>query len=111
MGDEMAGHIVAGHVDGVFKNCFSRGRKRQHSLSFRNSADYAFYLAPKSSIALDGISLTVNEVEGQVFGVNIIPHTQKETTIGEKQAGDLMNFEIDLIARYVGNMLKARGLA
>lgn len=111
MGDEMAGHIVAGHVDGVLKIVSREEEKDSIRYRFEIPADYAFYLAPKSSIALDGISLTVNEVEGQVFGVNIIPHTQKETTIGEKQAGDLMNFEIDLIARYVGNMLKARGLA
>ncbi len=111
VGDEMAGHIVSGHVDGVLKIISREEEKDSIRYRFEIPADYAFFLAPKGSIALDGVSLTINEVAGNIFGVNIIPHTQKETTIGEKASGDLMNFEIDLIARYVGAMLKARGAA
>jgi len=111
MGDEMGGHLVSGHVDGILKVISREDEADSIRYRFEIPAEFALYLAPKGSIALDGVSLTVNEVAGQVFGVNIIPHTQKETTIGEKQVGALMNFEIDQIARYVGNILKARGLA
>ncbi len=111
LGDEIAGHMVAGHVDGVLKIVSVEEEKESFRYRFEIPAEFASYLAPKGSIALDGISLTINEVEGPIFGINIIPHTQKETTIGSKKPGDLMNFEIDTIARYVGNMLKARGLA
>ncbi len=110
MGDELGGHIVAGHVDGLAKVVSIEEEKDSLRYRFELPAEFAPFLAPKGSIALDGISLTVNEVDGPVFGVNIIPHTQKETTIGQKKPGDLMNFEIDLIARYVGNMLRNRGL-
>lgn len=111
VGDEMGGHFVAGHVDGVLKIVSVEEEKDSLRYRFEIPAAFTPYLASKGSIALDGISLTINEVEGPVFGINIIPHTQKETTIGGKKAGDLMNFEIDLISRYVVNALKARGLA
>lgn len=110
MGDEMGGHLVSGHVDGVLKIISRDEENDSIRYQFEIPAEFALYLAPKGSIALDGISLTVNEVDGTVFGVNIIPHTQKETTIGEKKVGSLMNFEIDQIARYVSSILKARGL-
>jgi len=110
MGDEMGGHIVAGHVDGVLKIVSIEEEKDSLRYRFEIPQEFAMFLASKGSIALDGISLTINEVNGQIFGINIIPHTQKETTIGGKKPGDLMNFEIDLIARYVGTMLKAREL-
>jgi len=110
MGDELGGHLVAGHVDGVLKIVSVEEEKDSLRYRFEIPSEFTPFLASKGSITLDGISLTVNEVEGQIFGINIIPHTQKETTIGGKKPGDLLNFEIDLIARYVGNMLKARGL-
>ena len=110
MGEEFGGHLVFGHVDGLAK-VVSRSEE-QDSIRFVFKVPDAFqpYLAPKGSIALDGISLTVNDVNGAYFGVNVIPHTQKATTIGLKQAGDMLNFEVDMIARYVGRMLAARGL-
>lgn len=111
LGDEMGGHVVSGHVDGVAKIVSVEEEKDSLRYRFELPSAFAPYLAPKGSIAIDGISLTVNEVDGPVFGVNIIPHTQKETTLGGKKAGDLVNFEVDTFARYVVNILKARGLA
>ncbi|WP_137390716.1 riboflavin synthase [Rhodoligotrophos defluvii] len=103
-GDELGGHLVTGHVDGVAK-VLSREPDGQ-SLRFRFEAPehLAKFIAPKGSVALDGTSLTVNEVEGNVFGVNIIPHTQVVTTWGEVQAGELVNIEIDMMARYVARL-------
>ncbi len=105
VGDDLGGHLVSGHVDGLARVV---GRKTEsESLRFTLEVPAAFskFLAPKGSIALDGISLTVNEVEGTRFGVNIIPHTQAMTTIAERGVSDEVNFEIDLIARYVERML------
>lgn len=110
MGDELGGHLVSGHVDGVVR--VAERHDEKDSIRFRFHIPEAFtpYVAPKGSIALDGISLTINEVEGDIFGVNIIPHTQEETTICERKVGDILNFEIDLFARYVGQILEKRGL-
>lgn len=108
MGDELGGHLVSGHVDGI---AVIVGREpEKDSLRFRIEAprDLVPFLAPKGSVTLDGISLTVNEVQGNVIGINIIPHTQHETTLGAKQTGEALNIEIDLIARYVGRMMKDR---
>lgn len=109
MGDELGGHIVSGHVDGLAR-VVSRAIEGE-SVRFRFEVPEAFapFLAPKGSVTLDGISLTVNEVEDNVFGVNIIPHTQTATTMGSKNVGDALNFEIDVIARYVGRMLNQKG--
>jgi len=105
MGDEVGGHLVAGHVDGVA--CVKRREKEGDSVRYQFEAppEYAPFLAPKGSITLDGVSLTVNEVDGPRFGVNIIPHTRLMTTLGELQPGDKVNFEVDMIARYIHSFL------
>ncbi len=109
MGDELGGHIVSGHVDGLARVVDRKAEGDSVRFRFEVPAAFASFLAPKGSVTLDGISLTVNEVEGNVFGVNIIPHTQTATTMGAKQVGDVLNFEIDVIARYVGRMLDQKG--
>jgi len=103
--DELGGHIVTGHVDGV-GTVISR-REIAGSLNFRFKApeDLAFGIAPKGSVTIDGVSLTVNAVEGSEFEVNIIPHTAEMTTLGKLDAGDQVNLEIDVIARYVARYL------
>jgi riboflavin synthase len=108
-GDELGGHIVSGHVDGV-------GRvvdRRQDGGSIRYvveaPAALAKFIAPKGSIALDGVSLTINEVEGARFGVNIIPVTQRETNLGATHIDDAVNLEIDPVARYVARLLQVNG--
>ena len=87
LGDEMGGHLVLGHVDGVAKIIDRRPDGESVRFTFEAPADLAPYIAPKGSVALDGTSLTVNEVEGRMFGVNIIPHTLSHTTIGEAEPG------------------------
>ena len=109
MGDELGGHMVSGHVDGIARVVSLTPDGDSLRFQFEIPAAFQSFLAPKGSITLDGISLTVNEVDGNIFGVNIIPHTQMATTLGEKKVGDTLNFEIDLIARYVGRMLDQRG--
>ncbi|MEK9944715.1 MAG: riboflavin synthase [Alphaproteobacteria bacterium] len=104
VGDEMGGHIVTGHVDGiaVVISVTPEGDSQRFVLEAPN--EYARYVAPKGSVTLDGVSLTVNEVDGSQFGVNIIPHTQAATTFGDLQPGDRVNFEIDVLARYVDRL-------
>ena len=109
MGDELGGHIVSGHVDGIAKVISRASENDSLRFVFEVPEAFAAFLAPKGSVSLDGISLTVNEVDGCRFGVNIIPHTQAATTMGLRQIGDLLNFEIDLIARYVSRMMQAQG--
>jgi riboflavin synthase len=111
LGDEMGGHLVLGHVDGVAEIVARRPDGESVRFSFEAPADLAPFIAPKGSVAIDGTSLTVNEVDGRVFGVNIIPHTLNHTTIGDAGPGTKVNLEIDLIARYVGRLLEARGAA
>ena len=106
-GDPLGGHLVSGHVDGVGRLVSLAGDARSWRLRFALPAGLVRYAAPKGSICLDGVSLTVNEVEGEEFGVNIIPHTHEATTLGELQAGDGVNVEIDVIARYVARLLSA----
>lgn len=108
VGDELGGHIVSGHVDGVATIEDIRIEGDSHRLKIRAPHDLSKFIAPKGSVALDGISLTVNEVDGDVFGVNIIPHTWIHTTIGDRQPGDEVNIEIDLMARYAARLLQAR---
>ena len=107
VGDELGGHIVSGHVDGTAEilSIAPEGA----SMRYRLRAPHALarFIAPKGSVALDGISLTVNEVEGSEFGVNLIPHTQAVTTWGEARAGDRVNLEIDTLARYVARLAEA----
>jgi riboflavin synthase len=109
LGDEMGGHLVLGHVDGVATVVDRRPDGESMRFTFEAPAELAPYIAPKGSVALDGVSLTVNEVEGAVFGVNIIPHTLSHTVFNDDGPGTRMNLEIDLIARYVGRLLEARG--
>ncbi|MDC7681895.1 riboflavin synthase [Asticcacaulis sp. BYS171W] len=100
VGDELGGHIVAGHVDGVGELISLIEDGDAYRLKIRVPRPLHRYIAPKGSIALDGISLTVNEVEDDVFGVAIIPHTWTHTTLSQKSVGDKLNLEIDLMARY-----------
>ncbi|HEX3885130.1 MAG TPA: riboflavin synthase [Stellaceae bacterium] len=108
LGDEFGGHIVSGHVDGVAEIVSRRSDAESVRFTIRAPAEFAALVAGKGSVALDGISLTVNEISGREFGVNIIPYTLAHTTLGEAQPGQLLNFEIDPIARYVARLLEAR---
>ncbi|WP_265502360.1 riboflavin synthase [Paracoccus beibuensis] len=107
VGDELGGHIVSGHVDGVARIvCASRDGDSLR-LTFEAPAALARFVAPKGSVALNGTSLTVNEVEGNRFGINLIPHTQQVTTWGDAAEGDAVNLEIDTLARYVARLAEA----
>jgi len=105
VGDELGGHIVSGHVDGVATLTKRLPEGDSLRLTFEVPEEFAKYIASKGSVTLEGVSLTVNEVDGNTFGINLIPHTQTETTLGSKQPGDRINFEIDMLARYVARML------
>lgn len=105
MGDEISGHLVSGHIDGLARVQSIKPEGDSYRFKIALPPAFAPYLAPKGSIALDGISLTVNEVEGEVFGVNIIPYTWMHTTLRDRKVGDLLNFEVDQIARYVARQL------
>jgi riboflavin synthase len=107
-GDELGGHIVSGHVDGVATVLEVRTDGDSKRFSFRVPAPLHRMIAPKGSVALDGTSLTVNEVAGDTFGVNIIPHTQAVTTWGGRNAGDRVNLEVDVLAHYVARLLETR---
>jgi riboflavin synthase len=107
-GDELGGHIVAGHVDGVGRVSHVRTDGNSVRLTIEAPADLALYLASKGSIALDGISLTLNDVAKSSFGVNIVPHTLTHTTLGAKRSGDLVNLEADVFARYVVRAMELR---
>src|SRR3954454_1899504 len=108
VGDELGGHIVSGHVDGVAR--ILDRRPEGESVRFVIAAPPVLmpFIAPKGSVALDGVSLTVNEVDSDRFGVNIIPHTLSHTGFGEARPGQRMNIEIDLLARYVARLICAR---
>ena len=101
VGDPLGGHLVSGHVDAVGRLVEVRPDARSWRLRFELPEALVRFVAPKGSICVDGVSLTVNEVEGRCFGVNVIPHTHAETTLGERAAGDAVNVEIDLVARYL----------
>ncbi len=105
----MGGHFVSGHVDGVGRVVSVEADGRAERWVFEVPEALARYIAPKGSIAIDGVSLTVNEVEGARFGVALIPHTRAVTTFGARRAGDSVNIEVDLIARYVERLLATRG--
>jgi len=105
LGDELGGHIVSGHVDGVGTLISSTPDGDSQRLRFSVPDDLAKYIAPKGSVTIDGVSLTVNEVEGLEFGINVIPHTQNATTIGALNEGCHVNLEIDMLARYVARLL------
>ncbi len=104
VGDELGGHIVSGHVDGVAKIIEIRDEGDSTRITFQAPAEFARFIAPKGSVALNGTSLTVNEVEGDTFGINLIPHTKQVTTWGQVAEGDLINLEIDTLARYVARL-------
>lgn len=105
-GDELGGHIVAGHVDGVGTIVDIRPDGDSRRFTVEAPDELARYLAPKGSVALDGISLTLNEVSRSRFGINVVPHTLTHTTLGVRRAGDRVNLEIDLIARYVARLME-----
>jgi riboflavin synthase len=100
VGDELGGHIVSGHVDGVGELIDLNPDGDSYRLKIKAPQPLHRYIAPKGSIALEGISLTVNEVDQYVFGVNIIPHTWVHTSLGKTKVGDKLNLEIDMLARY-----------
>ena len=104
VGDELGGHIVSGHVDGLAKIVDKRPEGDSIRYTFEAPHELARFIAPKGSVALDGTSLTVNEVDGTRFGVNLIPHTQEVTTWGGSNVGDSVNLEIDTLARYVARL-------
>ena len=104
VGDEIGGHIVSGHVDGVALVTGIRDEGDSTRVTFDAPADLARFIAPKGSVALNGTSLTVNEVDGTNFGVNFIPHTKEVTTWGQVAQGDRINLEIDTLARYVARL-------
>lgn len=104
LGDEMGGHLVTGHVDGVAEIVSAKLDGNSMRFEIAAPAELAKYVAQKGSVALDGTSLTVNEVDGNRFTVNIIPHTLSATTWGQKSAGSALNMEVDLIARYVARL-------
>jgi riboflavin synthase len=115
VGDELGGHIVTGHVDGVGTVASISEEGDSHRFEIHAPKELAPYLAAKGSIAVDGISLTVNSVTDEAdsrarFGLNIIPHTNAVTTMGGLKAGDGVNLEIDVLARYLGRMEQLRSL-
>lgn len=104
VGDELGGHIVSGHVDGMAEITSMTDEGDSTRYQFRAPESLAKFIAPKGSVALNGTSLTVNDVQGAVFGVNIIPHTKTVTTWGATEVGDMINLEIDTMARYVARL-------
>ncbi|MDE2487680.1 MAG: riboflavin synthase [Alphaproteobacteria bacterium] len=101
VGDELGGHIVSGHVDGVGEVLSVESEGGSHRVRIRAPRPLHRFIAPKGSVAVEGVSLTVNEVEDDVFGVNLIPHTWEVTTLGELRVGSRVNLEIDMLARYL----------
>ena len=108
VGDELGGHIVSGHVDGLAEVVERRPEGDSLRFLFEVPAQLAGFIARKGSIAVNGVSLTVNEVDGNRFGVNVIPHTQAATTFDACRVGDRVNLEIDLLARYVARLAAER---
>jgi riboflavin synthase len=109
LGEEMGGHIVTGHVDGVGEVLAVEPIGDSRRVVVEAPQPLAPYIAAKGSIAVDGASLTVNAVDGARFDLNIIPHTAEQTTLGALAPGSRVNLEIDILARYIGRMLEARG--
>lgn len=107
MGDELGGHVVSGHVDGVGEAVARVSENGSTRWRFRAPAPLARFIASKGSVAINGVSLTVNEVEGAEFGVNVIPHTELVTSFGSLRPGDAVNLEIDMLARYVARLAEA----
>ena len=104
IGDEMGGHIVLGHVDGLGRIASIKPEGDSLRFQFETPPELSSFIASKGSVSIDGVSLTVNEVDGDHFGINIIPHTQQETTFAEAHEGDPVNLEVDVLARYVARL-------
>jgi riboflavin synthase len=109
MGDELGGHLVSGHVDGIAILAKREDLTDSARMTFHAPQSLMRFIAPKGSVALDGVSLTVNEVAGDTFSVVIIPHTLKVTTLGELRTGARINLEVDQMARYAARLAEARG--
>ena len=107
VGDELGGHIVSGHVDGVGRAVSADAENASTRWSFQVPTDLARFIAEKGSVTINGVSLTVNAVRGDTFGVNIIPHTASVTSFGSLKPGDAVNIEIDMLARYVARLAEA----
>ena len=107
----LGGHIVSGHVDGLGTVVSRHQDGRSYRFKFKVPDELAKYIAEKGSICINGVSLTVNEVDGAMFSVNIVPHTLKETTLGEMVAGAEVNLEVDLLARYMERLMKGEAAA
>lgn len=107
LADRLGGHLVSGHVDGVGRVFDMQPDARSQRWRFEAPQALARYIAAKGSICIDGVSLTVNEVDGATFGVNLIPHTIDNTTFASRRIGDAVNLEVDLIARYTERLLSA----
>ncbi len=104
VGDELGGHIVSGHVDGLAEVANVQDEGDSTRVTLKAPSDLARFIAPKGSVTLNGTSLTVNDVEGDTFGINFIPHTKAVTTWGRVAVGDRVNLEIDTLARYVARL-------
>jgi riboflavin synthase len=104
-GQALGGHYVTGHVDGTARVVDLSEDARSRRVRFEVPAALARYIAPKGSVTIDGVSLTVNEVDGRRFGVNLIPHTLEVTTLGELAPGSVVNLEVDIIARYLERLV------
>jgi len=113
VGDALGGHLVSGHVDGIGKVIARGDDARSIRMTFEVPDELSRYIAKKGSICVDGVSLTINEVSGNTFGLNIIPHTAEATTMGAYKVGTAVNIEVDLLARYIERMLgsEAGGLS
>jgi riboflavin synthase len=107
LGTPLGGHLVTGHVDGVGRLTARRQDGRSWRLEIEVPETLARYVARKGSVCVDGISLTVNEVQGPRFGVNIVPHTMDATNLGERRPGDAVNIEVDIVARYLERLMGA----
>ena len=107
LADRLGGHLVSGHIDATGTVVAISDDARSQRWTFEVPKRIAKYIAQKGSICIDGVSLTVNEVDGARFGVNLIPHTQTVTTFGERRVGDAVNIEVDLIARYAERLATA----
>ena len=107
-GDELGGHIVSGHIDGLAEIVSREDMKDQSRIVLRAPKDLARFIAPKGSVTLDGVSLTVNDVSGDLFAVHIIPHTLAVTTLGAVTAGGKLNLEIDVMARYAARLIETK---
>jgi riboflavin synthase len=108
VGDELGGHVVAGHVDGLAAVVAREDLTDMARISLRAPSELARFVASKGSVTLDGVSLTVNQVAGDVFSVLIIPHTLQVTTLGPLAVGEEVNLEIDLMARYAARLMETR---